>query len=200
MQRSQAVVFDLGKVLLDFDYPRAVQNLVEHCAMSRDELLHLLQGPNLLRYESGGFTSLEFFEEIRLASRFCQDFGTFETIFGDIFTPIDSMVQFHEQLRTRGVQTYIFSNTNEIAVNHLLRTYPFLRTFDGHIFSYEHRAMKPDPAIYRVVEKESRRAGSSLIYIDDRKENVEQGEAFGWKTIHHRDPVETIARATELLS
>ena len=54
------------------------------------------------------------------------------------------MIQLHAALRQQGIPTYIFSNTNELAVSHIRRTFPFFANFDGYILSYEHGAMKPD--------------------------------------------------------
>lgn len=201
MQRPQAIVFDLGKVLLDFDYARLARNMEEHCGISFEELLGLLNQSQLLhRYETGLLTSQAFFEEVKRASKFRYDFAKFEPLFADIFTPIPEMIELQQRLQRNGVPTYIFSNTNEIAVNHIRRTFPFFRDFSGYIFSCEQRCMKPDPRIYEIVEKSSRCRGPEILYIDDRPDNVETANQRGWQTILHVDPKPTISRVNELSS
>ncbi len=69
------------------------------------------------------------------------------------------MVQLQAALRQRGLPAYIFSNTNELAAEHIRRTFPFYANFDGYILSYQHGAMKPDARLYEVVERESGRRG-----------------------------------------
>jgi HAD superfamily hydrolase (TIGR01509 family) len=95
------------------------------------------------------------------------------------------MLKLHAALRQRGVPTYIFSNTNELAVGHIRKNFPFFSQFDGYICSYEHGAMKPDAKLYEVVEQTSRLAGPELLYLDDRPENVAAGAARGWQAVLH---------------
>ena len=200
MQKPQAVVFDLGKVLLDFDYARLARNMKQHCDISIEDLISSLNQSELLhRYETGLLTSEAFFEEVKRISSFRHDYEHFEPLFADIFTPISEMIGLQQRLQARGVPTYIFSNTNEIAVKHIRRSYTFFSTFTGHVFSYEHRSMKPNPRIYEVVEELTDRRGSELLYIDDRPENIEQGRNRGWQVILHISPQQTVRHTEALL-
>ena len=72
------------------------------------------------------------------------------------------MVEIHARLRRRGIPTYIFSNTNELAVGHIRSSYPFFSEFDGYILSYEHGAMKPAAKLYEVVERQTGRRGAEI--------------------------------------
>jgi len=63
------------------------------------------------------------------------------------------MIELHAGLWKQKIPTYIFSNTNEIAVGHIRRSFPFFTAFDGYILSYEVGAMKPGPKIYEALEK-----------------------------------------------
>src|SRR6516164_5759568 len=61
MQRPSVVVFDLGKVLLDFDYGIAGRKFAKRGKMSFEQLAHLLtQSPLLGRYETGALTTQQF--------------------------------------------------------------------------------------------------------------------------------------------
>jgi HAD superfamily hydrolase (TIGR01509 family) len=203
MTVPKAVVFDLGKVLLDFDYGIAIARIQKQCRLSIAELQTLInQSPLLHRYETNLITTAQFFTEVQAASDFRGGLDEFRAMFADIFTPIEPMVRLHQQLHTQGKATYLFSNTNEIAMQHILERFPFVRQFDGHILSFEHNAMKPDPALYAVVERISGQQGSDLLYIDDRAENVDAGQVRGWRVILHGTPDNTIAavRKTGLLS
>jgi HAD superfamily hydrolase (TIGR01509 family) len=192
MMIPKAVVFDLGKVLLDFDYGIAIARIQKLSRLSLAELHALInQSPLLLRYEANLLTTAQFFSEVQSASGFDGNLEQFRSFFADIFTAIEPMVQLHEQLRRDGMPTFIFSNTNEIAVAHIRQRFPFFNTFDGYILSYEHDAMKPDPRLYEVVERVTGRRGSDLLYLDDRLENIQAGTARGWQTILHEDPART---------
>jgi HAD superfamily hydrolase (TIGR01509 family) len=108
------------------------------------------------------------------------------------------MVEIHAQLRAKGIPTYIFSNTNDLAVEHIRRNFPFFSNFDGYVLSYEQGAMKPDDKIYQAVEKMTGHDGPRILYLDDRLENVEAGVKRGWQVILQEAPEQSIARIKEL--
>lgn len=197
-----AVIFDLGKVLLEFDYGIVARRLAAHSGREAEQIRGLLdQSPLLFRFESGRMTNDEFFREVSALTGYTGAFAEFADIFGDIFAPIAPMIDLHAQLRARGVPTFIFSNTNDLAVRHIRANFPFFAGFTDYIYSHEVGAMKPDRRIYEVIERRMGRAGAGLLYIDDRLENVEAGAARGWQVVHHQTPEQTIAavRAAGLL-
>lgn len=200
MSRVEAVIFDLGKVLLDFDYARAAANLAALCRISKAEIQALIdQSDLLLKYERNQLSTEQFFAAVRNESGFGGDIAEFGPLFGDIFSPIEPMIELQRELRERNLPTYIFSNTNPLAVNHIRGKYSFFQNFDGYILSCEHDAMKPEAILYEVVERETGMRGAQLLYIDDRLENVEAGAGRGWQVIHHLNPEQTIAAARKLV-
>ncbi|MHC1763704.1 MAG: HAD family hydrolase [Verrucomicrobiia bacterium] len=199
MTPPKAVIFDLGKVLLDFDYGIAVTRLQQRCRVSLAELQTLInQSPLLLQYEANRLSTAQFFAEIQGASGFCGTFEEFREGFEEIFSAVQPMIELHRELRARKVPTYVFSNTNEIAVQHIRERFPFFRNFDGYILSYEHNGMKPEPRLYEVVERTAGFSGPDLLYIDDRPENIETGRQRGWRTILHTAPELTRAAIIEV--
>jgi HAD superfamily hydrolase (TIGR01509 family) len=193
MNAPRAVVFDLGKVLVDFDYGIAAARLGRACGRPPEAMRQLLdQSPLLFRYETGQMTTHEFFASVRESSGFAGDLRAFAAIFADIFSPIEPMLELHAGLRARGVPTFIFSNTNELAVAHIRANFPFFRDFDGYVLSYEQRSMKPQAPIYEAVERHTGRRGPELLYLDDREENVAVGRERGWHVIHHQAAIDTV--------
>jgi HAD superfamily hydrolase (TIGR01509 family) len=194
MKPEKIVVFDLGKVLVDFDYSIAIPRIVAHSTLTLAGIkIFFFHSHLLVDYESGRLTRLEFFEQARQATGFRGTMEEFGEFFADIFTAIPPMIEIHAELHRRGVPTYIFSNTNDLAIEHVRRSFPFFRDFDGYIFSYEVKAMKPDAKMYEALEKLARRRGADIVYLDDRPENVAAGAARGWRTILHETPEKTRA-------
>ena len=109
----------------------------------------------------------------------------------EALVPIEPMVELQATLRGQGTPTYIFSNTNDLAVGHIRQSFPFFSNFDGYIFSYEHGAMKPQPKLYEVVERDCGYRKGDILYLDDRPENVEAGAARGWQVILHESAEKT---------
>ena len=192
---NAAVVFDLGKVLVDFDYDIAIPRIAARSTLPPAEVKKFFfQSHLLVDYESGRLTRQEFFEAVCKATGFRGTIEEFGELFADIFMPIPPMIELHAGLRHRGIPTYIFSNTNDLAIEHIRQNFPFFRDFDGYIFSYKVKAMKPDAKIYEALEKLAGRHGADILYIDDRPENVAAGVARGWGTILHETPEKKRAR------
>lgn len=199
MALPKAIVFDLGKVLLDFDYSIAARRIAAKASYAGDiSQFFTAHSDLLLRYETGLISSAEFYQSLCRATGFSGSYEEFGSYFGDIFAEITPMVEFHAKLRGAGFPTFIFSNTNDLAIHHIRRAFPFFANFDGFIFSYEHHSMKPEPGIYQVVEKLAGREGPDILYLDDRPENIRAGRARGWRVILQESPEETLAQAASL--
>jgi len=185
-------IFDLGKVLVDFDYSVAASKIAARSLKSPQDLHAFLgSSPLLVEYESGRLSRRQFFEAIRDTVQFHGGEEEFGGYFADIFTEIPGTVALQAELRRRGYKTYIFSNTNDLAIEHVRRNFPFFNNFDGYILSYEVGAMKPLAKIYEAMEQMTGRSGADLIYLDDRHENIEAGTARNWRAILHESPEKT---------
>jgi HAD superfamily hydrolase (TIGR01509 family) len=199
MTIPKTVVFDLGKVLVDFDYGIAARRIAARGKITILEIAQYInQSPLFFQYESGAVTTQQFFTEICRVTGFRGDLAEFSDCFADIFVAIEPMVQLQAALRQRGLATYAFSNTNELAVEHIRRNFPFYANFDGCILSYEHRAMKPDARLYEVVERQCARRGAEILYLDDRPENVAAGATRGWQVILQETPEKSRAAIQRL--
>lgn len=197
---SQPVfIFDLGKVLVDFDYSIAAEKIAGRSAKAPADLHAFLgSSPLLVEYESGRITRRDLYEAVRESAGFLGDLDEFGGYFARIFSEMTDTIALHAELRRRGYKTYIFSNTNDLAVEHVRRDFPFFAHFDGYIFSYEVGAMKPQPKIYEAMETLCGRRGADLIYLDDRPENVAAGAARGWRVIQHESASKTRAALADL--
>lgn len=189
MNPPKVVVFDLGKVLLDFNFQIFADALAGESSVTADEIQASVINSDLLRdYEYGRTTSQQFFEQVKSFSKYRGDIQSFKNLFGEIFTEIVPMISLQQRLRKSGLPTYIFSNTNEIAIDTVRRLYPFFSGFTGYILSYEHLSMKPDTRIYEVVEDVIGASGSDLVFLDDKEENISAAQARGWHGIVHVNP------------
>lgn len=199
MPTPKAVVFDLGKVLMDFDYGTIVRRMLPRVRMTGPEIVQFLsQSPLFTQYETGTLTTQQFFDEICRLTGFRGSLAEFGECFADIFVEIEPMVRLQATLRRGGLPTYIFSNTNELHAEHVRRNFSFFGNFDGYVLSYEHGAMKPDARLYEVVERQTGRRGAELLYLDDRPENIAAGAARGWQVILQEAPEKSWAAVQKL--
>lgn len=189
-----AVVFDLGKVLVDFDFRICARKMLAQCQIPLEQIRFLIQeSEHLCAFETGLISPAEFYQRVRHASGFTGSQAEFELMFADIFTPISPMVELLQALRAQGLETFVFSNTNELAVRHITNRYEFYRKFHGYILSFEQHVMKPQASIYEAVETIAGRLGSGLIYFDDRQENIDTALQRGWRAFVHKNPGQTLA-------
>jgi glucose-1-phosphatase len=195
MNSHRAVVFDLGKVLLDFDYGIVVQRLAAAGPGDPARVRSLLLESSLLhRYESGQIDSAQFYRQMQSALDLSLDYKAFRDAFGDIFSPIPEMIAAQTNLRAHGVPTWVLSNTNEIAVTHIRERYPFFHEFDGWVLSHEVGALKPDAHIYQALEAQAERTGSEVFYLDDVPANVAAARTRGWHAIVHTSSLSSLAQ------
>jgi 2-haloacid dehalogenase len=199
MSVPSVVVFDLGKVLLDFDYSLAADKLARRAKLMPGEVRHSMDhSPLLVRFETGLMTREQFAVEVCSACGYSGTLDEFYEAFADIFSEIKPMIALHAALRANCIPTCIFSNTNDLAIVHIRRRFPFFANFDNYILSYEHGAMKPAPSIYAAVEKVTGQSGEAIVYLDDRLENVEGGLARGWRALLHETPEKTISALRQM--
>jgi len=203
LHRPKAVVFDLGNVLLDFDYLHTVQKIRNHCRLLKDksdmELLKLIGGSDLFqRFEGGLIDPDEFFAGVQKETGYEGTLEEFGECFGDIFTEAPEMVAWNEELRARKIPRYILSNTNDLSIRFIRKRFPFFNEFDGYVLSYEHRVMKPSTRIYELVEETAGLGGPDLFYVDDREENIHAATARGWQAVHHTNSTHTLEIARGL--
>jgi len=199
MSVPSVVVFDLGKVLVDFDYGIAAAKIARRSKATVEQVRHALdQSPLLTQFETGSMTNEQFAAEVCAACGYSGTMDEFYAAFADIFREIKPMVAVQAALKANGIPTCVFSNTNGLAVGHLRRHFPFFSGFDNHVFSYEQGCMKPDERIYAIVERATGYAGGAIVYLDDRAENVQGGLARGWRTILHETPEKTIAALRQM--
>jgi HAD superfamily hydrolase (TIGR01509 family) len=199
MTLPKTVAFDLGKVLVDFDYSIAARRIAARGTVTLLEIAQYInQSTVFVQYETGLVTTEQFYTEVRRVTGFRGDLAEFSQCFADIFSAMEPMIQLQAALRRRGLTTYAFSNTNELAVEHIRRTFPFYSDFDGHILSYEQGAMKPDAKIYEAMELASGKRGPEILYLDDRPENIAAGAARGWQVILQESPEKSRAAIQKL--
>jgi FMN phosphatase YigB (HAD superfamily) len=198
--KPEVAVFDLGKVLVHFDFGIAARKLAARCQGTSPEAVqkYIDHSPLLFRYETGLIPKEQFHQEVCSGTGYSGELAEFCDVFSDIFSPIEPMIELHARLRANKVPTFIFSNTNDLAIGHIRKHYTFFANFDGYVLSFERGAMKPDHKLYEVVEKMTARKGAQILYLDDRLDNIETGRARGWQTIHHGDPARSIAIVEKL--
>ncbi len=194
------VIFDLGKVLLDFDFAIAAKELARYSPQEEEQILESInQSPLLHTFERGDWSEAQFFQKLSVECRLEASLEELKKGFAEIFTPVPSMVEFMDSLKERGIPVMVFSNTNVTAVDYIRAAFPFFERFDAYCLSYEHGCMKPDTTLYGVAQLMTRCTPGNLLFLDDRAENVHAARQMGWNAIHHQAPEDSIEGVNQWL-
>lgn len=84
-------------------------------------------------------------------------------------------------LRAKGIPVFALSNFGVESFSYAEGVYAILKEFDRRYISGHMKVVKPDPEIYRMVEEDCGLPPESLLFVDDRTENIAAAIARGWK-------------------
>jgi putative hydrolase of the HAD superfamily len=189
--KISAVCFDLGKVLLHFDWQLMLTRVAKKSPLSTTEMSRLLMGdPQILAYETGKITSAKFFSHLKKWLQYKGTVKELRAAFSDIFTPLPEHIALAAMLAPH-YPLAIISNTNEAHIVHAEATYSFFSLFRARIYSHQVKVAKPDRAIYQAALKALGGIDPlETLFIDDIEENVLGAVKLGWQTIHLRPEVD----------
>lgn len=187
------VYFDLGNVLASFDVQRACQNVAKRWAVDPRDVRRVVWDSGLQdRFEHGEVSVDQFASTVRQGLRLdAADAPTPELVdqLCDMFEPIVEMVDLVDEVRRTGTRLGILSNTCQAHWQWLVRAeYAALRgPFDHVILSYEHGLMKPHLSLYRIAAEKTGEDAASILFLDDRPDNVEAAVSSGWRAHQFTD-------------
>ncbi|MBZ5725483.1 MAG: HAD family phosphatase [Acidobacteriia bacterium] len=175
----KAILLDLGKVLIHFDFKRGYAALERRCPYPAAEIPRRLATTGLVeRLESGLIEPRAFVDQLCRVLELRVDYEQFRRLWCNIFTePLlpESML---EGLAAR-YRLVLVSNTNAIHFETLHESYPLLRHFHELVLSYQVKAMKPRREIYQVAIERAGCRAEECFYADDIAAYVEAARLLG---------------------
>ncbi len=192
-------LFDIGKVLLDFDFNPALSTL-QGPAATAEGFENIMEYKDA--FESGQVPAEDY---IAFASKHLDFSGSseeFRRAWNAIFTPIPANWKLVEQLKAQGHRLILYSNTNSIHAPFITNHYSVFEHFDGQIFSHEVKSIKPNNTFYQASIEKYHLIPEQTIYIDDMPENIEAGKRFGFHSFqydlhNHQDLLDWLATIPE---
>lgn len=178
----QAVVFDIGNVLIEWAPERLYDRLFGEAR--RRELFAAvdLEGMNL-GVDKGNPFQQSVYALADENPMYRDEIKLWHDRWLDMASPaIPHSVHLLRRLRAKGIPVFALSNFGRETFEAACAEYEFLTEFDRSYISAHHRLIKPDPAFYAVLETDSGLSGASLLFTDDRPENIDAARARGWHT------------------
>jgi len=180
-----AFLFDIGNVLVRFDFSEAARRFAAQSDASAAEVLAQLT-PFKDELESGQISDDDFIKESTSRIGFRGTRDEFATIWGDIFTENEPMLARVRQIAGK-YPLYLLSNTNGLHKDWLYAHFDIFQLFDGGIFSHEVSCMKPYEPIFKAAVDTYNLDPAKTFYIDDLSDNIATGKRLGFVS-HHYDP------------
>ena len=174
-------LFDIGRVLLDFDFESSLKRLLpDDCTEPRKRLEPLLERKD--EFEAGRVSVEQYTDWALEVMGSDASHEEFHDAWRDIFTPNVPMWQTVHHLLDEGHRLILFSNINGIHVPWIYDEFPDFERFHGAVMSFHTGFVKPHTEIYQHAIREYRLIPSETLYIDDMTENGEAGRAHGFRT------------------
>ncbi|QIF00559.1 HAD family phosphatase [Roseimicrobium sp. ORNL1] len=176
---SRALLFDIGNVLVRFDFSPAAQKFATLSKATAQEVLSLL-APFKDDLESGRIADDDFIAQSVERIGFRGTREDFVQIWGDIFTANDPMIARVKQLSGQ-MPLYLFSNTSGLHKAWLFEKFDVFGLFAGGIYSHEARCMKPHEPIFHEAINVFGLEPERTLYIDDLPDNIATGRRLGFQ-------------------
>ena len=182
----QAIIFDLGNVVIKLDFNR----MFDHWSMASGKSFSELKtrfafDETYYQFEKGELTS-DFYRAyasnmmgVRITEN--EFDGGFNSIYIGILPGIEKVLQ---TVRTK-TRIIALTNTNEIHASvWKVKFAPMLSYFEKVFCSHELQTRKPEPQAYAKVLDYLALAPENVLFIDDNHDNVYGAEVVGINGLH----------------
>lgn len=180
----EAVIFDLGNVLIDFDHFIAAQKISEFTYVSASRIYELFFDSELTGlFEEGKISPEDFFLEIKEKLSLKLDYNAFLPIWNEIFffSERNSAVYSLAGSLKKKYKLALLSNINTLHFDYLRKNFPVFDIFDNIVTSFEVGCRKPHPLIYKKTLEMLRVLPENVFYTDDREDLILKAAELGIK-------------------
>lgn len=193
----EAILWDVGNVLLKLNFYRAHSYFMRRGGISQDQYgqIPTLKSENVQAFERGELSVEKFYQDFVHDLGIELERGQFEQIWNSIFRPNKPVLRWFEELSAAGVPCYGLSNTNALHYEYFMHNYPYFAHLKGIIASHKVGLLKPDRRIYTLTAERFSLNPPKTLFIDDREENIQAAGDLGFKTFQYRfDDIRLTAR------
>jgi len=188
--RVDAVVFDLGGVLIDWDPRYLYRTLFDGDDAAMERFLAEVTTPAWNAEQDAGRTWREAVDALIALHPDRRDvIVAYDERWAEMLGgPIDGTVDVLADLRRIGIRLAALSNWSAEKFPIARERYPFLGWFDAIVISGEVGMAKPDPRIFRHLLERTGLAAETVVYVDDAPANVAAATQLGMTAVRFRDP------------
>lgn len=181
--KSRYVVFDIGNVLLKATHRDFLQ---KHFGISETDRIveEVFHQPEFALFEKGDLTNAQL--QSIYHERFPNDIDKIEfTIshWGDLNSYMCESWDIVKKLKRNNVPVYLLSTMGKEWKEAIFKRFEDFKIVDGAVFSYQVHSNKPESRIYEELFTKYSLNPKEGIFVDDKKENIDQAIVLGMKGI-----------------
>lgn len=182
MLQPQAVIFDIGNVLTRWQ-PEAFYDRV----IGEDRRRALFTAVDLHgmndRIDEGALFRETIYDWAEAYPDWAPEIRMWYDRWIELASPrIEGSIRLQRALRARGVPVFALTNFGRYTFEDALLKMDFLQDFDRLYVSGVMGVIKPDLRIYQMVEQDCGLPPESLLFTDDRADNITAAARRGWRT------------------
>ena len=179
----RSFIFDIGNVLIPFDFNRAIRRIQPHCRTLLDAPVAAIR-PIVDNYESGQIGRAEFLKQVIALLEYTGSEADFVAAWEDIFEENCAMTRLVAGLHGR-YPLYLLSNTSDIHAHYFEAQYPVFQYFSGAVYSHLVGCMKPGRPIFEIAARQFGVEPGETVYIDDLAANVATARELGFHALQY---------------
>ncbi len=193
---ADALLFDLGRVVLDIDFGKALTCWAGHAGCAPANLAaRFIPEESYRQHEVGKIEDAAYFQSLRAALGINISDSQFLQGWNAIFTgEMPGIAPLLERAAKR-MPLYAFSNTNRPHVEYFSKAYAdVLGHFRELFLSSTIGLRKPDAQAYDHVVKAIGVPAERIVFFDDLADNIAGARAYGLTAVHVTSP-DDVAKA-----
>ena len=178
------VIFDIGNVLVDFDWEGFIHRMFPGRRELIAELDEAVWGSGRWdRLDAGDEPEEVFASIIAYSPKHEAELRKVFANVGDTLRKRKATPSWLKSLKSRGYRILYLSNYSRYVMNCNPDVLDFLPLMDGGIFSCDVKLIKPDRRIYEALAEKYSLVPSECVFIDDLERNVRAAKEFGFYAI-----------------
>jgi len=184
----EVVVFDVGRVLFQWDFRHLFVRLIDDPAELDWFLSHVVTEEWHHQHDAGRPLAEMVPERIAQYPGHAHLIEAYASRFNEsIPGPVPGSLELVEELHARDVPLYAITNFGADLWPPFRAIQPVFERFRDIVVSGVEKLAKPDPAIFELAARRFGRAPESMLFIDDNAANIAAAAALGWQVHHFAD-------------
>ena len=188
MTKITTVVFDVGKVLFEWDLRHLFAKLIADKAELEYFVTHVVTPEWHFQHDAGRPLAEMTAERTALYPKYANEIDAYRTRFNETIPgPVTGSLEIVRELAERAVPLFAITNFGAEFWERFRPTQPIFDHFGDIVVSGVEKMVKPDPDIYALALRRFGLKPGEAIFIDDNHDNVVSARANGFAAHHFTD-------------